>query len=249
MKPVGYGGRDSPDFGIGDVGQGLSVMIDGAELAARLGSILSFSRTGNLLYQDSFDYGLGSWDIDDNDGDGTAKIYTSSAYRSPYCVRLQCLDDFDSYVSMSKSFGYPYLCNVGMEITFRVNTSVFDLRFTGEMGNSDKKVEFGLWLRSSTELLHYYTEVGSWLGEFENVADIDSPEHFHTLKLVVDLVNDKYLFALFNNVRYTMLYPDLKTSEGVSYPYIDFTIKSSQDTEQETIIFIDDFIYTINEPT
>lgn len=249
MIPTGYGGRDSPDYGIGDVGQGLSVAIDGSELAARLGAIQTFSRTGQLLYASSFDYGLGSWDVVVDDPTSNAKLYTTSAFRSPYCVRLYCDSLADTWASISKSFGYPYLSTIGVEITFRIGKNLRWLEILGVAANKTNSQTFGICVNCKFDALQYWGNWGGWGSPETSTISPTDYERFHTMKVVVNLVDSTYKYVVVDDYRYTPPYTGLELGGAVTHSYIDFTIKLYQDESVESYVYIDDFIFTINEPT
>lgn len=247
-KPTGYGGRDSPDFGIGDVGRGMSVNIDGAELAARLGAAQSFSRSGQLLYDDSFNWGLGSWDIVVNESESNVRLYTTSSFRSPYCVRLYLKNVADTWVTMSKSFGYPYLANIGIEITYRTGLNLRSLEIKGVACNATNKQTFGIQVNGKFGRVYYWRFDAGWSAPSGTSVETDDYEHFHTMKCVVDLVNQRYNSIMLDNHRYVPPYRGLEIGSGCDYSYIDFTIRLYQDESMESYVYIDDFIFTINEP-
>lgn len=246
--PTGYGGRDSPDFSVGDVGRGLSVNIDGSELASRLGALQTFSRTGSLLYQDSFDYGLGSWDIVKTGGDSSVKLFTTSSFRSPYCVRMFLDNTETSRVSMSKSFGYPYMTTIGVELTFRIGKEMTILSLNGTACDSVRKQDFGIRIDNYGGYFFFKRYDGVWVTPYATNIDLNDVKHFHTIKLVVDLSAQVYKSVTIDDLSYAPNPSGLQITAGGDYSYIDFVVDYWLSDYDTNWIFIDDFIFTINEP-
>ncbi|GAH29279.1 unnamed protein product, partial [marine sediment metagenome] len=117
-----------PDWGL-QLKKTVYTFDDLSELAVRLGSISQFDRRGDVIFQDSFEYGLGKWLLC-GDKTGDEQILISKRSRSGgYCVKLTGGSEGSLYSAMYIHLAYPVLSKLGMECHFALEDDVDYLLF------------------------------------------------------------------------------------------------------------------------
>ncbi|GAI74201.1 unnamed protein product, partial [marine sediment metagenome] len=92
--------------------------LDTGELAARLGSIVTFDRRGNIVWMDEFENGLGPWEV--SGGGANNEVYICSEitmHGSLACV-LHPGEEDDGEAIIRHNLPFPVLGGIGFEVAF-----------------------------------------------------------------------------------------------------------------------------------
>ncbi|GAI74233.1 unnamed protein product, partial [marine sediment metagenome] len=124
-----------PDWGL-QLKKTIYSFDDLSELAVRLGSIDFFDRRGDVILLDSFEYGLGKWDLGGGSVGSIPILSTDKVRSGGYSAKLvgEAIDT--GYSSMSIDFPYPALSKWGFETSFLMYTNIDTIaiclkKFTG----------------------------------------------------------------------------------------------------------------------
>lgn len=241
-------GHGTPDWWGGAPKSTTYALGDMAELAARLGSIVTFDRRGDVVFLDSFDCGLSAWNV-------KTVVSGSDAYpvvtptRSPgLAITLVTPADTYDFQAIYRVFPLTVLGKVGVECSF---TPVDDLAyFALDLAYYDgaKVWDFTIW----------YDHV---LGEITvSAADgsypvIGSPGvqrvyggSMCVLKAVVDILMVKYDRVLFNEHTYDGSEYGPVGNVALDKPVLVMIVQGWSATAANIGVTIDDFILTQNEP-
>jgi len=88
------------------------------ELAARLGSIVTYDRRGELIWYDDFRYGLGCWTISLAGTGADVSLSTDGLSVAPYCVKLTAGSSGTRLARMNRELGVIELDRAGAEFSF-----------------------------------------------------------------------------------------------------------------------------------
>jgi len=175
-----------------------------AELAARLGSLAAYERRGQVVVTDSFEYGLGVWEVVADAG-YTFELDPVDFIHGGYSVHLNTHTADDDACNFIREYGgVPANVGVGVAFWARFVTPgkhfLFGLNLkdgseshTGVIKGtvSDKK----LWYFNSGGT---YTEFGTW------VPNPDPYQRFRFFKVAVDTDEDEYLYAVVDGQQYDL---------------------------------------------
>ena len=116
-----HGQRDWSNIGAEEL---VFAMDDMAELAARLGSPITFNREGNVLFVSTFEHGVAGFGT--TPGGDDAEIVTSALWSrtSGYCCKLVAGKTTPYYALIYKTFPYPTLGSYGLELSFLLDTDL-----------------------------------------------------------------------------------------------------------------------------
>lgn len=237
-----------PDYGIGSPVSTVYTIEDMAELAARLGSIVTFDRRGNVMLLDDFESGLAQWFLG---GSGTNNAVTQCsefARNGAFCAKLRGGSSLGLSAYMTKRLPYPVIGKLGLEVSFDGNATFkyFEVRLSLYDGTTlhSPKLRFTY----ATGALAYYDENADLIDLETGLYLANSGQLFKTAKLVVDFENELYHRVLYNSETYDVSALSYFKEASAEDPYINITLVVVNDTGNPGTIYVDDAILTQNEP-
>jgi hypothetical protein len=234
-----WGGRNpkSTTYGLQDM----------AELAVRLGSIVTFDRRGDVVFVEDFSNGLGRWALT---GSGTG----NTAYPVIYPVKTKgmginlhtgnaAFDASDIYREVS----FPVAGKIGLEASFVVypGIRVVSLWISIYTGISLYMYAFGY--KHTTGQLTVYTPSGYVYFATPGIIN-EAYANYQTIKVVIDTVSPSYIRGLFNEHAYVLsdytpkIIANAETKRCVVYIDAVAEIVGGKD------VVVSDIIVTQNEP-
>lgn len=238
-----------PDWGTGGPLITVHSVQDLGEMAARLKSIDTFDRRGNVLCLDDFDSGIEAWTIFGLPV-GYTGVWSPVSHRNGgFSLKLTTENDEDGYVEAQKGFPYPYATRQGVEFSFIHGEYVRDLEIRIATLDGSYQSRCGVrWIRATKLWQYLDTDGVTWenltlirdLAKFDNV--------FHTVKLVVDMTTWKYVRLIVNDLTFPLsdFSAEKFGNDDAAMTYAYFRVTAESDDYAYT--YIDDFIATINEP-
>jgi hypothetical protein len=248
-KPVGHGGIDYPDWIQGTTPHSNPVEITNAELAIRLGFPQVFERTGNVLFYEGFQYGLGDWNPHQNPAANKPLLSAIGLLNSPYSAKLVSDGTQFGFSTIRKDLGYPYLTTFGMEFSFKPSTEISQLRFGIIVFTGDTK--WSIWGQYDDSTYKWsvldntpaYQDVLTYnIGAFDH-------SNWHTVKVVADLVNGLYARLMVDNEDVGISSYVPRNDVDVTDPYIYLGVDIFNTGTKVYDVYVDNVILTINEPT
>lgn len=238
-----------PDYGPASPVSTVYSVQDMAELAARLGSIVTFDRRGNVVFMDDFAGGLAKLgDTDIGGAQGVIDISNAHAYHGAFSCRIVAHPETGS--SMTYYLPYPILSRMGFEFSWLREDQYLEwvflhIRLMDGTNSWDAQV---YW--NATNLTWYVYD--GVLGDFRALSptvdyDIAMPAFNHT-KLVIDYVTKKYVRLLVNEIVFDLAGTSLQTFGEDENAKIWCTIENESDGPQASTIYLDRVIITQNEP-
>jgi len=235
-----------PDFGMYAPKETIASLADMAELAVRLGSIITYDRRGDVVWFDSFENGTLVWSTTIDGTTGSIAIETANPHHGAFCCRLTTSHDDIFRTRIYKRFPITIRGGLGLEcsLTINPNCDSFDLRFTRHDG-----VNYhvgGLHHDQLHNKLQYY-DYEDRLQDLATGIQLYSAS-YHTIKMVVDLKNDKYVRALLDNESYDMSTLAVYRIDSPIEPYLSVQLTYIGKSGLLLANYLDDIIITQNEP-
>lgn len=237
-----------PDYGQTTSTAIVSGVSDLGELAARLNSIDTFDRRGNVIFADGFENGLIPYALNTYNTTAYFEISQRAVYSGAWAAHLNTGTDATQRVNILKALGVARTTRQGFEISFYELGGTPDLRFT---------INFWDGVNSHSWLITYHYATGQLQYRGSDNADhnfgspvtlIGQDLAFHTAKLVVDLQTNKYVRFIIDQTSF-----DLSAFLG----YTTANAQASEVTTAFDIIssggviaeaWLDNWLITINEP-
>jgi len=250
VKTRGYG---LPDYSqpqpLGQVPVGpVYTSTDTAELAARLGSPVTFDRRGNVIWFDDFENGINMWLFV-----GCTLRWVSSTTRSKgFCMAVDATGIDHSY-HFQHYLRYPTLSRLGVEIseTMPGGSSHIDIRLYLNNGTADL-VAAAQYNHATHEMSIATSYHGFPVAEL--VYEPIGPPLFYpwvafeTIKLVANFDTGYYERLIVNANEYDISSHLLATHAFITTPYLATIIGGINNTVGTSTVYIDDVIITQQEP-
>jgi len=172
---------------------------DFAELAVRLGSIVTYNRYGSVLMLDGFEEGVSGWETLLLGAGASVKVSNDRAYNG----RVSC-EVLSGTGAIPWGAFYKYLPPVnsqliGLQTCFSIHPDVESLVFRLSCGKAPRMWHFGVLYDHVGGTLQY-----QWAHEnytpFATPGKLyDGSANWHNFKMVIDVNNDQYVRCYLDN--------------------------------------------------
>jgi len=181
-----------PDFGATSGKQTTYQLNDMAELAARLGSIVTFDRLGDVLLLEDFERGRETYRTAWAGTGGGGYRSLSYALSGAYSYKMVAGSDGQHFARLYFNVALPVLSRVGFEFAKTYHTAGCDLHIIIDVYTGAMFYEYELWYENATGKWYYLNPADSlvetgWVKGLSTVAGL-----FDRVKLVVNSECGKY---------------------------------------------------------
>lgn len=250
VEPIGIGTPDySPVQPPGQISPGpIYTLTDMGELAARLGSIVTHDRRGNVIWLDDFESGIQSW-IGSGDP-GYAVTWEGNYSRNGgFCCKLVTDTDAGDEAHIERAFGYPVLSKCGLEFSIAYLFNCKYLLFRLDMQTTAGLYEAEIRYASASHSFEYLGDDGLYHAIPDIVFEpIGGRGQFNTLKVVIGYPSQEYVRLIVDNQKGDLTGLPCDYTGGVAIPYAKVKITIVTLGLGVATAYIDDVIVTQNEP-
>jgi len=239
-----HGQRDWSNIGADEVVHGLADM---GELAARMGSPVTFNREGSILLIETFEHGHGRWELA-GIAPYTIEISSEWSRYGAYSLKFDVAAAFGKYALVDTYFPFPVLGKYGVEFSTRFNSHIYmifvDLRFY----DGAHRQNYWLYLYPIDEQLKVYNRSVGAVTVADPFVISTGGAIWHTLKLVVDIKNQYFQRVIIDDAEYdlTAYRPTLVANTGA--PHAVLRLQFYGYDTGAGIVYVDDVLITLNEP-
>lgn len=242
---MGHGG---PDWGTAGPLATVYTLDDLAELAARLGSIVTFDRRGNVIWMDDFEHSLNKWAISLTGAGGSVAITNEKARTGALSCKVVTGDETNDYAHIIHREPYPVLSRLGLEFSLLTTEEKAVLYFIFTIYTGTYRHSAGIKYDLETHAWQYRTSAGPWAALPTTAKLTQSSYLFHTLKLVIDTTTHYYVRFIGDNVAYDMSALAYRYGADPTDPQIEIGLSFYPTEDASKTIYYDDVILTQNEP-
>jgi len=240
--------RGAPDFGMYAPKETTTSISDMGEVAARLGSIVTYDKRGDVVMFDDFEGpllkaeclldGVGSYGRYDN-------TYARSGAQS---LLLHTGADIDGRVDFIRGASPLVSLRLGMEWSFCYLEGDRSLRFQINRTSNGKESQAAVLIYPETEELCIRGSDGS----DTKIADTGiigaAAFMFHTVKFVVDFTTGKYVRLLFDDKEWDITDEAYQVRDSLAYSQVACSCRLKNILAVAGNVWLDDFILTQAEP-
>jgi hypothetical protein len=237
-----------PDWGATAGSQTTYQLQDLAELAVRLGSIVSFDRLGEVIYFDDFEKSLPRY-TQQTIGTAAAIAYDTSRARSGLrSLKMTAGSDDIAAAILNMRTADLVPSRIGQQVSFSIDDELaaFEL-LINHLDGADEWIARVKWEQATQHLLivdHTASEVVVATGIDLDVSAID----WHTIKLVVDMEIHRYLRVKLDTHVFDLSSYALASAGVSAPPRIEWAVANFGRAGHNDVIYIDDLVLTQNEP-
>jgi len=222
--------------------------IGNAELASRLGSMVTYDRRGQVQIVEDFENGIGGWHLIETGAGASVDISPLYFCRGGYSLRLTAGSTLAEQAGVVIQRGEMPAGDVGVEVAFSfaetlVSFSVGWFWYTGTI------------LRMARATYDHTTNEIQVLddgGVDQPIGSVtlreDTPGLFHRFKVVADLEGLQYVRVLLDDQEITPVEHAIWSDDIVESPYVGLECIVTGRALENDIVYIDDLIYTVAEP-
>lgn len=237
-----------PDYGAGAPTKTIYPILDVGELAARLGSVNTFDRRGNVMWLDDFEDTLMKWNSNQTMG-GTRLFQTAEAARSgAFSVKMITPNAADTDTYLFRYIPLPALSKIGLEFSYAMYLQIKYIYIILKFGDSDGQYEVRLRYDRYNTTMAYLNSGGTYTDLSGTPSHQLLYHNWNTIKLVVDYETKKYVRALLNSFSWDLSDIAPKFNAGVYTPALYIEARITNKTIGDHYIYLDDVILTQNEP-
>jgi len=240
--------RGQPDFGMYAVKEATVSISDMGEVAARLGSIITYDKRGDVVDFDNFEEPIVKAILTDRVYPFGGHLTNETARSGCQCVRLRPLDVIGNVATISKRSTPLATSRLGVEVSFTAPPQYANIYLGFGLYSGTHHKTPAIMLDTRLRELSYY-DVG---GELVSIATyhtlVSHKALFFTLKLVVDFNTDKYVRCMFSNQEWDLSAYSIQSVESEEAPYFACDLTLENRTTSENVIYADDYILTQAEP-
>lgn len=222
--------------------------IDLAELAARLGSIVTFDRRGDVVWLDDFSGGLSEWEAESWGLGKDIAISAVTARSGAFSCKLTAGSDDVHAATIRHIFPFPILSNIGFEFSFTYSNPFNLLELDCYLYFSAYALVAQIKYDREATKLQYREDAVTWRDIATNVQFLQSDRLFNTMKLVVDARAETFVRLLVNDAVYPLADIPIYKTFAVYIPRATMEIYLEGREDENDIVYIDDAIITQNEP-
>ncbi len=238
----------APDYGVGAPKATIYRLQDMAELAVRLGSIVSFDRRGDVIFLDDFEDGIVKWVGAAFPLTGSVASDTTYARSGAKCVKMVTGAVSGALAQLTWYGAYPALSKLGLELSWASQQELYNIDLNLYAYDGTKYLQGALSYDRPTYTLRYFDSTGAWVALAASLQTRELLPLWNTLKLVMDPVTGRYVRALFGATEYDMSALDLYSdASGFASHLIATAVLTAQEAVAKTA-YLDDVIITQNEP-
>lgn len=217
------------------------------ELAARLGSPVTFDRRGDVVFLDSFEDGLEKWTKTFIGGAGAVDLSVERARTGAFSCRMRTSAGPAGGVQISR--GTPALVptTLGVEHSFHVPVAIEYLRLGVAAYDGAVVTLYEVRWRDSSDDLQYLDASYAWVTFATGVELGVLIRTFHTWKLVVDAEAKEYVHLLLDDSAYSLAGIAAYQEPAAVAPYYLTAITMAGRAGETDTVYVDDVILTQNE--
>lgn len=222
--------------------------IDLAELAVRLGSIVSFDRRGDVVYLDDFQSGIEGYTYDLYGTDAAKEWSTETKKTGGLCLKLTGGKDAECRVDFMRGLHPSALKKIGFEFswTFFINIDRMSIILKRRTGT--ESIEYSVRYDQVNEKLEYRGSDDEWHDIATGRLCTVRLDAFNTWKLVADFEEEEFVRFILNETEYDLsgIAPFREPDASVPHTLIQGILKSRETFND--VAYIHDVILTQNEP-
>jgi len=240
--------RGQPDYGEYAVKEVAASVSDMGEVAARLGSIVTFDKRGDVVDFDNFEEPALRWEKAIQGASSYARHSSNRCKSGSQALELYQDGSASAFTEIRSGIAVLGSKNLGMEISYSTTdiTCLFNIYIVFLTGTkryeAEARIDFAAYKFYVCDENGDFIEIGSFYGVSA------TPIPYHTIKLVADFDSFKYKRLLLDNYEYDISAIGLLEATEAAVPVVLRQIEIRPVTTNGGTIYVDDFVFTQAEP-
>jgi len=237
-----------PDYGAQAAKKTVYGMADNAELAARLDSIVTYDRRGDVVWLDDFESNINAWE---QAAAGGAIALSAERCRSGgLSAKLETNAIALATAQITRHVPYPTISKIGFEISL-AHASLDIGLYQGFIVSHDlgPNMRRGQWRYTTlTDIIEIEDEFLGWTQIAAGVLLRLDPNLFHCIKMVVDLATGRYVRLILDETEWDLDAYTMNVIVNAEDLNLEVGIIGNTTGAVVAYFYVDDAIITQNEP-
>jgi len=222
--------------------------VDNAELAARLNSVDTYDRRGNIILIEDFEGPVLTWQTATNVAGSAVRLSDTWPQRGSQCVELLCGAGAGASAGIYKYVPPSVLGGVGLELSFTVDpgTTRWEIIFTYYDGTNYHRA-YVRYL-TATDNFQYLAPGPLWTDAFPNLILEEDYGTYHTIKIVMDTSLNEWMRFQCDRHSINLTGINLMALGSGIQDCLNCFIGHYSDHVAAKTAYVDNVIFTQNEP-
>lgn len=229
-------------------GSGRSQLGDLGELASRLGSIVTYDRRGSVYWFEDFENGIEGIFPQTSGVGAEVRLTHKYVFRGLLSAKLTGGSDSTLSAGILKRIAPALLTTYGLEATVSVESDVDFIRLGFQYNTGITRYNGAFYIDVTTQKLYYLSNAFTLVVIDSALIEDNDPTLFFTAKVVIDLVNNKYIRALFNQTEYDLTNIGIYSVADTTIPRIEASVFCFSVSGSNGIAYVDNIIVTVGDP-
>jgi hypothetical protein len=221
--------------------------VGNADLAARLGSPITWDWRGNLLYFTDFSEGYGPVISQTSGTGGAIALGPEYAGTGGFALKMTAGSTANHYARAQLSVGTNPCARIGVAVRFAIstNTQYVQLQLLRQQGANSP------WAYGRIDVANSKLQVLDSTPSWQNVGDIQvnlSAFTYCWLKLVINQDTGYYERILYNDQEFDASAYEYDTLTSTIYGSVFAELQNTGRSGNNDVVYLDQIILTVNEP-
>lgn len=237
-----------PDFGMYTQKKTTYGLADMGELVARLGSIVTHDRRGDVIFLDDFESDIVKWGATLG-GVGAAAVMSPEAARSRAFSAKLVTGDADGDATYIETWNpYPVLGKFGLEVSISIGGLIENVQITFQVYDGTNYHLGDVYFAPQTNRLTILDGATGLPVLIDTVDLYETFVLFHTFKVVCDFQANQYVRLILNDIEYDISGYALFTFGSGIAAHLRAVVLAENFAAGNHHIYVEDVIITQNEP-
>ena len=225
-----------------------SLMLDQAELAARLGSIVTYDRRGQVNWMDQGQGGLSPWNVaGGGTGNGVAVIATNT-YRGGYALQMTAGSTAGRNSELVHRFNPQELNRWGLEVAVYWPTEFSFFTLSLDYFTGAQRYSAQLYIDRGAEEIYIIDEVDGYTFLAALPNPVDAYGKYHLVKMVAHIKEKTYTRIMYDDLAFEPVDKLVVVQAAPDTPEARIVIDHFSRVGQNDIAVIGHVISTVGEP-
>lgn len=238
----------TPDWAEGAPKKTVYGAIDLAELAARLGSVVTFDRRGDVVWFDDFEQGIGKWIPSHVVAAGEFLIENGVGRNGMFCIKVRAAANATAFTYAQHDGVYHVEGPLGLEFSMATDDGSYIMEVLWNLRGRSAGLRAGLRYQLAAGKLWYYNSAGGWTLLDDDLWLYPGTRLFHPMKLVVDSLTRKYKRLIIEQHTYDLENIAAFPRAASTQTWMEIMLGDVGQAALHQYIWYDDVILTQNEP-
>ena len=220
---------------------------DMAELAARLGSPVTFHRFGDVVWIDTFETGLGGWVVGATDPASVVYLQGDNCMMGGCAVEIASAAEDPEYARIAKGYTYEVGTRIGFGTCYAINGDSTNLTLQILYRDGVHAFAGTIRITHSSGLVEYVDDIGDRV-TLGNVGLLDvTGVIWYPIKLIVDTNTGTYVGFTFGSHQFNMTDIAMLSTVSALAPMCSANLQYRCADALAHSLYIDNCVFTVNE--